>query len=74
MGTGKVVISIYDVSGHLVRRLDLGNKEAGMYVSRDKSAHWDGKNEVREQVSSGVYFYYIESGRFSKVMKLVVIR
>jgi hypothetical protein len=71
---GKVVISIYDTSGRRVRRLDLGHKEAGIYVSREKSAHWDGRNEAGERVSSGVYFYHIESGKFSKMMKLVIIR
>jgi hypothetical protein len=72
--SGKVVVSIYDVSGRLVKRLDLGHKDAGIYVTKEKSAYWDGRNEVGEKVSSGVYFYNIESGRFSKVMKLVVIK
>ena len=71
---GKVVISIYNVSGHLVRRLDLGHKEAGMYLNREMSAYWDGKNESGDKVSSGVYFYNIQSGKFSKTMKLIVSR
>jgi len=70
---GMVVISIYDVNGRIVRKLDLGNKEAGIYASRDKAAYWDGRNDSGERVSSGVYFYQIQSGRFSKVMKLVVV-
>jgi hypothetical protein len=70
----KVVVSIYDVSGRLIRKLDLGHKEVGMYVTKEKSAYWDGRNEVGEKVSSGVYFYQIQSGKFSKVMKLVVIK
>lgn len=72
--SGNVVVSIYDVSGRLVKKLDIGHKDAGIYISREKSAYWDGKNEVGEQVSSGVYFYQIQSGKFSKMMKLVIIR
>jgi len=72
--SGNVVVSIYDVSGRLVRKLDLGHKEAGMYVSKEKAVYWDGRNEVGEKASSGVYFYQIQSGKFSKVMKLVVIK
>ena len=71
---GKVVISIYDVNGHLVRKLDLGNKEAGIYATKEKAVYWDGRNESGERVSSGVYFYQIQSDKFSKVMKLVVIK
>jgi len=71
---GKVVISIYDVSGRLVRRLDLGNKEAGIYVSREKAAHWDGRNEAGEKVVSGVYFYTFTAGDFVTTKKMVTTR
>lgn len=69
-----VVISIYDVSGRLVRRLDLGNKEAGMYVSRDRSAHWDGRNEVGEHAASGIYFYSIKAGKYSATGKMLILK
>jgi len=39
-----VVIDIYNIKGHLVRQLNLGKREAGYYVTRDKAAHWNGKN------------------------------
>jgi hypothetical protein len=70
----KVTISIYDMSGHLLRKLDLGYRETGFYVSKDKAAHWDGKNEAGENVSSGVYFCQIKAGLFSKTEKLLIVR
>lgn len=52
-----VVIQIYNVSGQLVRTLDLGKQPVGSYVAKDKAAYWDGKNNEGSWVSSGVYFY-----------------
>lgn len=59
--------------GDLVRELGLGYKPAGLYVSRDRSAYWDGRNEHGEKVVSGVYFYCIRAGDFSAVRKLIVL-
>jgi len=69
-----VVISIYDTSGRLVRTLDLGHKEIDVYATRDKSAYWDGRNELGEQVSSGVYFYQIKAGDFVATRKFVMLK
>ena len=52
---GEVVLRIFDVQGHLVRRFDLGYRSAGWYASRETAMHWDGSNEAGEHVSSGVY-------------------
>jgi len=72
--SGKLVANIYDANGHLVRKLDLGYKESGIYVSREKAAYWDGRNETGEKVSSGIYFYHIQTGKFSKVIKSVMLK
>jgi len=37
-----VTIKIYSNNGKLVRMLELGRKEAGIYVSPPKAAYWDG--------------------------------
>ncbi len=71
---GKVTISIYDINGRLVKKLDMGQKEAGIYTGKERAAYWDGKNEAGEQVSSGVYFYRIQSGNFSSIMKSVMLK
>ena len=59
-----VTISIYSVSGQLVRTLDLGHKEAGSHTSKDKAVYWDGRNERGEDLASGVYFYVMRAGDF----------
>jgi len=65
---------MYDMMGRLVRELDLGWKDAGYYLDRSKTAYWDGRNDLGEEVSSGVYFYQVEAGRFSEVRRMVILR
>jgi hypothetical protein len=67
-----VVVKVYSASGQLIRTLDLGHKDAGVYASRSKAAYWDGKNEAGEEVASAVYFYSITAGDFSAMRKMVV--
>jgi hypothetical protein len=71
---GEVTIRIYDATGGLVRGLELGHKSAGLYVSRDRSAYWDGRNETGEPVASGVYFYTIQAGEFAATRKMIIAR
>lgn len=67
-----VSIRIYSNAGQLIRTLDLGYRDAGVYASRSKAAYWDGKNEAGEEVASGIYFYSITAGDFSATRKMVV--
>ncbi len=69
-----VTISIYNAAGQLIRTLDLGHRVPGVYTSRSRAAYWDGKNEAREQVASGVYFYTIQAGDFTATKKMVVAK
>jgi cytochrome c peroxidase len=68
----KVVISIHDLQGRLIRKLDLGTKPAGIYSEKGKAVYWDGKNEAGEQVSSGIYFYTIQAGQFTATKKMII--
>jgi WD40 repeat protein len=70
----RVNIRIYSSRGHLVRTLNLGQKPAGEYLSREQAAHWDGRNDNGEPVASGVYFYTMGSGGIMGLRKMVVIR
>ncbi len=65
-------ISIYSVSGHLVRTLELGHQSVGAYESRSRAAYWDGKNELGESVASGVYFYVLTAGDFAATRKMII--
>jgi hypothetical protein len=67
-----ISIRIYSAAGQLIRTLDIGYKDAGVYISRSKAAYWDGKNEAGEEVASGIYFYSIKAGEFSSTRKMVV--
>jgi len=69
-----VTIEIYDLKGRLIRKLVLGRMPPGFYITRDKAAYWDGRNELGEKVSSGVYFYILKAGDFKAVKKMVVRR
>jgi len=72
--SGPVVISIYSPAGQLVRKLDLGYRAPGMYLAQDKAAYWDGTNIAGESVSSGVYFYQIQTNDFTSMRKMLLIR
>ena len=67
-----VTITVYDIRGRVVRTLILGHQSAGVYRSRSKAAHWDGKNEFGEVVASGVYFYRLTAGDFSATRKMLI--
>lgn len=67
-----VIIKIYNTSGSLIKTLDLGDKMQGAYLSKDKAAYWDGRNEAGEKVVSGVYFYTIQTGKFIDTGKLII--
>ncbi len=70
----EVTITIYSSSGRIIHTLQLGHQTAGAYISRDKAAYWNGRNDVGEKVSSGVYFYTLKAGDFIITKKLVVLK
>jgi len=69
-----VILRIYNQKGQLVRTLLLGAKPAGMYISKDKAAYWDGRDAAGERVANGVYFYTLLAGDFLATQKLVVLK
>ncbi|MBI1929620.1 T9SS type A sorting domain-containing protein [Candidatus Poribacteria bacterium] len=70
----QVKIRIYESSGRLVRTLDLGHQRAGFYTSRSEAAYWDGRNETGERVSSGLYFYQLQTDHFSAMRRMVIMK
>ena len=67
-----VTIRIYTPTGKLVRSLSPGIMPAGDYSSHSQAVHWDGRNQVGEPVSSGVYLYTIHTGDFSATRKMLI--
>ena len=70
----RVTVTIYSSSGETVRVLELGNLPAGTYSSRSKAARWDGRNALGEPVSSGLYFYRIETDSYSALRRMAVVK
>ena len=70
----EVTITIYDVHGHTVRTLQLGKQAAGSYLTREKAAYWDGRNERGERVSSNSYFYKLDAEDSSSARRMVILK
>jgi len=68
-GGMQVRLEIYNILGQLVTTLVDEEKMPGEY-----RVFWDGKNMRGEDVPSGVYFYRMQTGDFSKVKKMVLMR
>jgi hypothetical protein len=59
------VMSIYDITGRLVRKIDI--------KSGSDRVMWDGKNGAGQPVSSGVYFYAME-GHPETARKMILLK
>ncbi len=72
--SAEVSIHIHNVAGHLIRTLDLGLKPTGAYMTPSTAAYWDGKNSVGEPVSSGIYFYTLQTADFAATRRMVILK
>ncbi len=69
-----VTLTIYDQDGQVVRTLEVGHQSAAVYENRSKAIYWDGRNQVGEQVASGVYFYHLSTGNYSATRKMLILK
>ena len=67
-----VTLIIYDGNGRVVRTLNVGHRTAAVYESQSKAIYWNGKNNLGEQVASGVYFYTLTAGDYSATRKMLI--
>ena len=67
-----VTLTIYNMRGVVVRELKLGHQTAGVYTSRSRAIHWDGRNAFGEKVATGVYFYTLKAGDFTATRKMLI--
>jgi flagellar hook assembly protein FlgD len=66
----KVILNIYNTSGILIKNLVNEKKAVGVH-----RVIWDGKNQKGYQVSSGIYFYKLEtSPGLQQIKKATLIR
>ena len=68
----KVTLTIYNMRGVVVRTIALGHKAAGVYTSRSRAIHWDGRNMFGEKVAAGLYFYTLTAGDFATTRKMLI--
>jgi hypothetical protein len=65
----RVRLGVFDVSGAHVRTLVDRTLDAGAHT-----AVWDGRDDERREVASGVYFYRMTAGKEIFVKKCVLLR
>lgn len=66
---GEVSITVYDVSGRMIRSLVNGHLPAGLH-----EVSWNGRDRSGATVASGVYFYRLMSGEILETRKMVLLR
>ena len=67
--TGNISIKIYDIAGRLVSTLVDEQKPEGEY-----STQWNGANSNGNNVSAGIYFYRVETGKFVQTKKMLLMK
>ena len=67
--TSELSIKIYNLLGQVVKTLVEKKQQAGTY-----SISWDGRDEARRQMTSGIYFYRFTTKNFSKTQKIILLQ
>ena len=62
-------ISIYDIKGQKIKTITNENFQKGYH-----EVYWNGKDENDKSVSSGIYFYKMETDNFSEVKKAIFLK
>lgn len=67
--TAEVQLEIYNALGQRVRTLVAGTQNAGAY-----DVVWNGRNDVGEMVSSGIYLYRLRAGNSVLTRKMLLMQ
>jgi len=67
--TSRVELCVYNMAGQKVRTLVNSTQAASFY-----KVVWNGKNDFGQSVASGIYFYKLVAGDYSKVVKMNLIK
>ena len=65
---GEVNVNIYNLKGQLVKKLLQDNLSQGVH-----KVVWNGTDSNEKQVSSGVYFYRINSANKESITKKIIL-
>ncbi len=65
----QVRVSVYDLSGRLVRVLEEGSRSAGQH-----SVRWDGRDSQGSAQASGMYFVRLNAGETTGIRKITLVQ
>ncbi|MCK4312574.1 MAG: T9SS type A sorting domain-containing protein [Candidatus Cloacimonetes bacterium] len=65
----KVELSIYNIKGQKVKTL-VNSK----FIKGNHLIIWNGNDESGKQVASGVYFYKLKAGKYTKTKRMILIK
>ncbi|NQV17643.1 MAG: C10 family peptidase [Armatimonadetes bacterium] len=65
----KVNLKVYNIKGQVVKTLLKEQIESG-----EHRITWDGKDDNKKPVASGIYFYKISAGKETKVKKMLLLK
>lgn len=64
-----VQLTIFNVRGEKIQTLINSHMNAGL-----QSVRWQGMNDFGEEISSGIYLYHLQAGKFQQTRKLLLMR
>ncbi len=67
---GEGMVKIFDITGRLLRTMDMGALAAGQTYYQN----WDGRNDFGRDVASGLYLCEIDVGSQKKIFKMAVLK
>jgi hypothetical protein len=65
----RTIMNVYDIRGHLVKTLIDEQRNHGAY-----QVNWDGTDNMKQPVSSGVYIYTLQYDSFKQSRKLLFVK
>ena len=65
----EIIISVYDIIGREIKTLIKTNQSSGF-----RSISWDGTNDNGIQVSTGMYFYTLQTEAKSAMRKMLFLK
>ncbi|HXS99995.1 MAG TPA: FlgD immunoglobulin-like domain containing protein, partial [Elusimicrobiota bacterium] len=68
--SGSGTLKVFDITGRLLRTIDLGGLAAGQVYYQE----WDGRNDYGRDAASGLYLGEVEVGGHRKVFKMAVLK
>jgi len=62
-------LTVYNMLGQKVRTLVDKKKPAGLYT-----VSWDGRNDLNEELASGIYYYHLETASNMETRKMIFLK